>query len=202
MATLQVIGLPASRLGTLVEIIPSFPGTQLLCSWSVPGPSYPLIRVLLNFPSLTGSLTGTKPACFFGGLRSRSTSCSRSLFCLASVLLPCSLCQLCVVRVLLISFPSLTGTKPACLFGGFRSRSTSYSSFSFCLASVLLPCSLCQLYVVRVLLISFPRITGSLTGTKPACLTGWFRSRATICSTSFFFLWKLVYECCTLGIHQ
>ena len=126
----------------------------------------------INFPSLTGSLTGTKPACFFGGLRSRSTSCSRSLFCLASVLLPCSLCQLCVVRVLLISFPSLTGTKPACLFGGFRSRSTSYSSFSFCLASVLLPCSLCQLYVVRVLLISFPRINGSLTGTKPACLTG------------------------------
>ena len=126
----------------------------------------------INFPSLTGSLTGTKPACFFGGFRSRSTSCSRSLFCLASVLLPCSLCQLCVVRVLLISFPSLTGTKPACLFGGFRSRSTSYSSFSFCLASVLLPCSLCQLYVVRVLLISFPRITGSLTGTKPACLTG------------------------------
>ena len=201
MAALLVIGLRA-LLGTLVEIIPSFPGTQPLCSWSVPGPSYTLITVLLNFPSLTGSLTGTKPACFFGGLRSRSTSCSRSLFCLASVLLPCSLCQLCVVRVLLISFPSLTGTKPACLFGGFRSRSTSYSSFSFCLASVLLPCSLCQLYVVRVLLISFPRITGSLTGTKPACLTGGFRSRATICSTSFFFLWKLVYECCTLGIHQ
>ena len=146
MAALLVIGLRA-LLGTLVEIIPSFPGTQPLCSWSVPGPSYPLIRVLLNFPSLTGSLTGTKPACFFGGLRSRSTSCSRSLFCLASVLLPCSLCQLCVVRVLLISFPSLTGTKPACLTGGFRSR-------------------------------------------------------ATICSTSFFFLWKLVYECCTLGIHQ
>ena len=139
----------------------------------------------INFPSLTGSLTGTKPACFFGGLRSRSTSCSRSLFCLASVLLPCSLCQLCVVRVLLISFPSLTGTKPAGLFGGFRSRSTSYSSFSFYLASVLLQCSLCQLYVVIVLLISFPRITGSLSGTKPACLTGGFRSRATICSTSF-----------------
>ena len=129
MAALLVIGLRA-LLGTLVEIIPSFPGTQPLCSWSVPGPSYPLIRVLLNFPSLTG----TKPACFFGGLRSRSTSCSRSLFCLASVLLPCSLCQLCVVRVLLISFPSLTGTKPACLFGGFRSRSTSYSSFFFLLS--------------------------------------------------------------------
>ena len=127
-----------SLLGTLVEIIPSFPGTQPLCSWSVPGPSYPLIRVLLNFLSLTGSLTGTKPACFFGGLRSRSTSCSRSLFCLASVLLPCSLCQLCVVRVLLISFPSLTGTKPACLFGGFRSRSTSCSS-SFFLLSLCAP---------------------------------------------------------------
>ena len=147
MAALLVIGLRA-LLGTLVEIIPSFPGTQPLCSWSVPGPSYPLIRVLL------------------------------------------------------ISFPSLTGTKPACLFGGFRSRSTSYSSFSFCLASVLLPCSLCQLYVVRVLLISFPRITGSLTGTKPACLTGGFRSRATICITSFFFLWKLVYDCCALGINH
>ena len=105
-----------------------------------------------------------------------------------------------LIRVLLISFPSLTGTKPACLFGGFRSRSTSYSSFSFYLASVLLPCSLCQLYVVIVLLISFPRITGSQSGTKPAYLTGGFRSRATICSTSF--LWKLVYECCTLGIHQ
>ena len=109
IAALLVISIRA-LLGTLVEIIPSFPGTQPLCSWSVPGPSYPLIRVLLNFPSLTGSLTGTKPACFFGGLRSRSTSCSRSLFCLASVLLPCSLCQLCVVRVLLISFPSLTGS--------------------------------------------------------------------------------------------
>ena len=185
MAALLVIGLCA-LLGTLVEIIPSFPGTQPLCSCSVPGPSCPFIRVLLNFPSLTGSLTGTKPACFFGGLRSRSTSCSRSLFCLASVLLPCSLCQLCVVTVLLISFPSLTGTKPACVFGGFRSRSTSYSSFSFYLASVLLPCFLCQLSVVRVLLISFP----SLTGTKPACLTGGFRSTATICSASFFFFVK------------
>ena len=134
MAVLLVIGLRA-LLGTLVEIIPSFPGTQPLCSWSVPGPSYTLITVLLNFPGLTG-------------------------------------------------------TKPACLFGGFRSRSTGYSSFSFCLASVLLPCSLCQLYVVRVLLISFPRITGSLTGTKPVCLFGGFRSRSTSCS-SFFFLLSL-----------
>ena len=103
--------------------------------------------------------------------------------------------------LILISFlsltGSLTGTKPACLFGGFRSRSTSCSSSAFCLASALLPCSLCQLSVVRVSLISF----SSLTGTKPACLTGGFRSRATICSTTFFFLWKLVYECCTLGIH-
>ena len=110
-------------------------------------------------------------------------------FCLASVLLPCSLCELCVVRVLLISFPSLTGTTPACLFGGFRSRSTSCSSFSFCLASVCsyrVPCASYPLS--EFLLISFPRITVSLTGTKPACLTGRFRLRATICSTSFIFL--------------
>ena len=78
VAALLVIGLRA-LLGTLVEIIPSFPGTQPLCSWSVPGPSYPLIRVLLNFPSLTG----TKPACFFGGFRSRSTSWSSSFFLLS-----------------------------------------------------------------------------------------------------------------------
>ena len=86
----------------------SWPSASVLLS--VPGRSYPLVRVLLNFPSQTGSLTGTKPACLFGGFRSRSTSCSSSSFCLASVLLPCSLCQLSVVRVLLISFPRITGS--------------------------------------------------------------------------------------------
>ena len=146
MAALLVIGLRA-LLGTLVEIIPSFPGTQPLCSWSVPGPSYPLIRVLLNFPSLTGSLTGTKPACLFGGFRSRSTSCSSSFFLLS----------LCAPN----AFP--------------------------------VPVIRCQNFIN-----SFP----SLTGTEPACLTGEYRSRASICSTSFFFLWKLVDECCTLDIHQ
>ena len=180
-----------------------FPGAQPLRSFSVPCPSYSLIRILFSFPSLTGSLTGsstssltdTKFACLNGGFRSISIRCSGSLF-LWKLVFFCECCTL--VIYLLLYF----GTMPACLFEEFRSRSTGYSSFSFCLASVLLLCSLCQVYVVRVLLISFPRITGSLTGTKPACLTGGFRSRATICSTSFFFLWKLVYECCTLGIHQ
>ena len=75
-----LLGYVPCRLGTLVEIIPSFPGSQPLCSWSVPGPSYPLIRVLLiSFPSLTG----TKPACLLGGFRSRSTSCSSSFFLLS-----------------------------------------------------------------------------------------------------------------------
>ena len=139
-----LLGYVPCLLGTLVEIIPSFPGSQPLCSWSVPGPSYPLIRVLLiSFPSVTG----TKPACFFGGFRSRSTSCSSSFFLLS----------LCAPN----AFP--------------------------------VPVIRCQNFIN-----SFP----SLTGTKPACLTGEFRSRASICSTSFFFLWKLVYEGCTLGIHQ
>ena len=96
LAALLVIGLRA-LLGTLVKIIPSFPGPHPLCLWSVPGPSYPLIRVLLIFPSLTGSLTssltGTKPACLFGGFRSRSTSCSSSFF----------LHRLCAPTVFLVS---------------------------------------------------------------------------------------------------
>ena len=71
--------------------------------------SFPLVRVLINYPSLTGSLTGTKPACLFGGSRSRSTSCSSSFFLL-------SLCASTVFHVLVIrcqsfiSFPSLTGS--------------------------------------------------------------------------------------------
>ena len=79
MAALLVIGLRA-LLGTLVEIIPSFPGTQPLCSFlKCSRPSYPFIRVLLNFPSLTG----IKPVCFFRGFRSRSTSCGSSFFLLS-----------------------------------------------------------------------------------------------------------------------
>ena len=181
-----------------MKIIPSFPGPQPLCSWSVPGPIYLLITVLLSFPSLTGGLTGTTAACLFGGFRSISTSCSSSFFLLSlrapnAFPVPVIRCQ-----NFLNSFPSLTGTKPACLFGGFRSRSTSCSS-SFFLLSLCAPNAF-PVPVIRCqnFFNSFP----SLTGTKPACLTGEFRSRATICSTSFFFLWKLVYECCTLGIHQ
>ena len=130
---------------------------------------YPFVYFQCPALAFYGSLTGYWATCLVGYISGDNYQFSWHS---ASVLLKCSRSQLCVVRVLLISFPSLTGTKPACLFEGFRSRSTSYSSFSFCLASVLLPCSLCQLYVVRVLLISFPRITGSLTGTKPACLPG------------------------------
>ena len=152
--------------------------------------------------AFSGSLTGYWATCLVGCISEVIVN-SQFSWHSASVLLKCSRSQLYVVWVLLISFPSLTGsltgTKPACLFGGFRSRSTSYSSFSFCLASVLLPCSLCQLSVVRVL-ISFSSLTGGLTCTKPACLIGGFRSRATICSTSFFFLWNVVFECCTLPI--
>ena len=66
-------------VGHISEDNPSFPGPQPLCSCSVPGPSYPLIRVLFNFPNLTG----TKPACLFGGFRSRSTSCSSFFFLLS-----------------------------------------------------------------------------------------------------------------------
>ena len=66
-------------VGHISEDNPSFPGPQPLCSCSVSGPSYPLIRVLFNFPSLTG----TKPACLFGGFRSRSTSCGSSFFLLS-----------------------------------------------------------------------------------------------------------------------
>ena len=66
-------------VGHISEDNPSFPGPQPLCPCSVPGPSYPLIRVLFNFPNLTG----TKPACLFGGFRSRSTSRSSFFFLLS-----------------------------------------------------------------------------------------------------------------------
>ena len=145
---------------------------------------YPSVYPQCPAPAFSGSLTGYWATCLVGYI---SEDNSQFSWHSASVLLKCSRSQLSVDQSFqLLSSPSLTGTKPACLFGGFRSRLTSYSSFSFCLASVhvLLPCSLCQLCVVRVLLISFPR----QTGTKPACLIGGFRSRATICSTRFFFL--------------
>ena len=49
----------------LVKIIPSFFRALPLCSYSVLCPGYSLVRVLY-FPSLTGSLTGTKPVCLIG----------------------------------------------------------------------------------------------------------------------------------------
>ena len=111
------------------DIIPSFPGTQPLCSWSVPVIRW--FRVLFSSLILTGGLNGTKPAYLFEGSgRDRSVVAVLS-FCLASVLLPCSLCQLSVVTVLLISFPRLTGIKPACLIGGFWSRATICSTSFF-----------------------------------------------------------------------
>ena len=64
----------------IVQIIPSFSGSQPLCSYSVPCPSYPLIIVLFSFPSLTSDLTGTKPGCVIWGFTSRLTSCSSSFF--------------------------------------------------------------------------------------------------------------------------
>ena len=61
------------------------------------------------------------------------------------------------------------------------------SQFSWHSASVLLKCSRSQLSVDQSF-INFPSLTGSLTGTKPACLFGGFRSRSTGCSGSFFLL--------------
>ena len=72
--TLNVVAFSGSLTGNwatyhvgYIKIIPSFLGAQpMWCSCSVPCPSYPLIRVLLSFPSLTGGLTSTKPVCLIG----------------------------------------------------------------------------------------------------------------------------------------
>ena len=101
------IGLRA-LLGILVKIIPSFPGAQPLYSCSVPCPSYPLIRVLLSFTSVTG----TKPAFLIWGFRLRSTSCSSS-FLLWKLVYECCTLGIHLLLYLHTYFAGLVLAKPS-----------------------------------------------------------------------------------------
>ena len=125
---------------------------------------YPFVYPQCPALAFSGSLTGYWATCLVGYISEVIVN-SQFSWHSASVLLKCSRSQLSVDQSF-IKFPQPSwppNWHQACLL-------------------IYLPCSLCQLSVVRVLLISFPR----LTGTKPACLIGGFRSRATICCTSSF----------------
>ena len=93
---------------------------------------YPFVYPQCPALALYGSLTGYWATCLVGYI---SEDNSQFSWHSASVLLKCSRSQLSVDQSFqLLSSPSLTGTKPACLFGGFRSRLTSCSSSFFLLS--------------------------------------------------------------------
>ena len=97
---------------------------------------YPSVYPQCPAPAFSGSLTGYWAKCLVGYISEDNFQFSWHS---ASVLLKSSRSQLSVDQSFqLLSSPSLTGTKPACLFGGFRSRLTSCSS-SFFLLSLSAP---------------------------------------------------------------